>query len=336
MTIRPISGTPRQPTRFLSALVVGLCTIVAAPAATLTESETGDFIAAMVERHGFAAQELRSTLSAAQISQRVIDAISRPAEAKPWYRYRPIFVTDERASAGVRFWRNHDAVLARAERQFGVPAEIIVAIIGVETFYGRNSGGFRVLDALATLAFKYPPRSTFFRSELEQFLLLAREQKLNPVSLSGSYAGAMGLPQFIASSYRAYAVDFDADGTINIWDDVDDAIGSVGNYLSVHGWQRGQPVALPAGVDGDPAGTLRDEGFEPKRPLHEFRAAGLRFADAAGMDAPGILVPLEQSDGYEYWLGLRNLYVITRYNRSFLYAMAVLQLAQRIRAEHDG
>ncbi len=302
--------------------------------AALQAEEIDPFVAEMVERHGFEAEVLRATLAAAQVSQRVLEAISRPAEAKPWHRYRPIFVTAERAAAGVRFWQAHGEPLRRAYERYGVPPEIVVAIIGVETFYGRHTGGFRVLDAIATLAFRYPKRSRFFRGELEQFLLLAREQQLSPMALTGSYAGAMGLPQFMPSSYRHYAVDFDGDGLVNIWDDPVDAIGSVANYLGRHGWQAGAAVALPARVDGARVDGLVDGRLETRWTLSELAEAGVEPQPLPDGDPAVNLVRLDLPDGAEYWVGLPNFYVITRYNRSSLYAMAVLQLAQEIRARY--
>lgn len=303
---------------------------------TLSAQEIAEFAAAVSARHGLPREEIARTLGAARVSPAVLEAISRPAEAKPWYQYRLIFVTDARAAAGVRFWNHNAEALARAERRYRVPPEIVVAIIGVETFYGRHTGGFRVLDALATLAFRYPKRAAFFRSELEEFLLLAAEQGLSPLALTGSYAGAMGMPQFIASSYRAYAVDFDGDGVVNIWDNADDAVGSVANYLHRHGWQPGAPVAVPARADGVALDEFAASDLKPHLPLAAFLAAGIEPQPVPQGDLQATLVRLEGVGGEEHWLGFDNFYVITRYNRSALYAMAVLQLAERIRAERES
>jgi len=267
----------------------------------------------------------------------VLAAISRPAEYKPWHAYRPIFLTRDRINGGVTFWREHAAVLADAAKVSGVPAEIIVAIIGVETSYGRNTGSYRVLDALATLAFHYPKRAPFFRSELENFLLLTREENMDPMQPTGSYAGAMGLPQFMPSSFRNYAVDFDADGRRDIWRNPRDAIGSVGNYLKRHGWQAGEVIATPAAQSAANAVQISDT-IELKHTLAEYAALGVRPLEALGPQAeaaPAVLLAYESSaSATEYWLGLRNFYAITRYNRSPKYALAVVQLADAIARAH--
>ena len=217
--------------------------------------------------------------------------------------------------------------LARAEQEYGVPAQVIVSIIGVETFYGRNTGNYRVIDALSTLGFDYPPRAEFFRKELREFLLLAREEQVDPLSLKGSYAGAMGLPQFMPSSFRAYAVDFDGDGHINIWSNPDDAIGSVASYFKRHGWVAGEPVVIRADVTGDRADEGLTQGIEPVKTVGELRALGWSSHDALRDDMPVTAFRLEGENGPEYWMGLKNFYAITRYNRSVMYAMAVHQLS---------
>mgnify|MGYP006287787387 CR=1 FL=1 len=302
----------------------------AAAAAGFDEGRVAAFVEEVAARTGWDAAELAATLARAKRSESVLKAISRPAEAKPWYQYRPIFVTDERAAAGVRFWQENADALARAEREYGVPARYIVAIIGVETYYGRIAGSFRVLDALATLGFAYPPRAKFFTAELEQFLRLCREQGLNPTALVGSYAGAMGLPQFMPSSYRAYAVDFDGDGVINIWDDPIDAIGSVASYLARHGWQRGGAVAHRVAGAADGLAALVDRDLAPGVPVAEAAALAASIEGDAPAGAMVDVIALEQADGTEYWLGYRNFYAITRYNHSRLYAMAVYELATAI------
>jgi len=202
------------------------------------------FIAALADKDQFSRAALETLFRQARLQQRILDAIARPAEGKPWYQYRPIFLTGKRIRLGVEFRHRHRAALARAERQYGVPAAIITAIIGVETFYGRHAGHYRVIDALATLGFNYPKRGGFFRQELRHFLLLTREQGLSPRDLVGSYAGAMSMPQFMPSSFRSYAVDFDGDGVKDIWSSPVDAIGSVANYLSRHGWEAGGGIAV--------------------------------------------------------------------------------------------
>jgi membrane-bound lytic murein transglycosylase B len=214
-------------------------------------SDVREFIADMNKKHGLKKDELLKAFAQVDINQKIIDAITRPAEAKPWYEYRPIFLTDKRINGGVEFWKQHDAALSRAYKDFGVAPEIIVAIIGVESLYGKYRGRYSVLESLSTLAFNYPKRSRFFKSELEQFLLLAREENMDPVKLKGSYAGAMGKPQFISSSFRSYAVDFDNDGKRDLWDNSVDVIGSVANYFAKHKWRRGHPIASKASVNGN-------------------------------------------------------------------------------------
>ena len=299
------------------------------------------FIDEMVQRHSFDRTELTDLFTQVEIKPAIIEAIRSPAEKKPWRDYRPIFVNSSRISAGVEFWNTHAQILARAERVYGVAPEIIVAIIGVETRYGKNTGSYRVLDALTTLAFDYPERSTFFRTELEHYLLLAREEHLDPVLPKGSYAGAMGVPQFISSSYRRYAVDFDNDGRRDLWGDIDDVIGSVANYLSVFGWQPGAPVVSRARVSGEKYNLLLDAGLKPELSLDQLQHYGVSLDDANLPSAPkassarGALITLEGDDGTQYWVGMQNFYSITRYNISALYAMAVYQLSQEIKAQRQ-
>ncbi|MED5610684.1 MULTISPECIES: lytic murein transglycosylase B [Pseudomonas] len=293
--------------------------------------QVAQFVGEMTRDYGFADEQLLSLFQDVERKQSILDAISRPAErVKPWKDYRPIFLTDARIKRGVEFWNQNAEALARAERDYGVPAQYIVAIIGVETFFGRNTGNYRVMDALSTLAFDYPPRADFFRKELKQFLLLAREQQVDPLGLNGSYAGAMGLPQFMPSSFRAYAVDFDGDGHINIWTDPTDAIGSVASYFKQHGWQAGEPVVSQAELSMDSAQDAITQGLEPQMNLGQLRAAGWRTHDVLRDDLKVTAIRFEGADGPEYWVGLPNFYVITRYNRSAMYAMAVHQLAGEI------
>jgi membrane-bound lytic murein transglycosylase B len=291
--------------------------------------QVAEFITEMTRDYGFASEQLVGLFAAAERKQNIIDAISRPAEkVKAWKDYRPIFITDSRISRGVEFWREHEDTLKRAEAEYGVPPEVIVAIIGVETFYGGNTGGYRVVDALSTLAFDYPPRAPFFRKELREFLLLAREEQVDPLTLTGSYAGAMGLPQFMPSSFRAYAVDFDGDGQINIWSNPVDAIGSVASYFKRHAWQPGEPVVSAANVEGDLIEQGLTVGLDPVKNVAELRALGWTSADPLDDQLPVSAFRLEGAEGAEYWLGLPNFFVITRYNRSVMYAMAVNQLAE--------
>ena len=273
----------------------------------------------------------------ARFKQSIVDAISRPAEAKPWFEYRPIFLTDKRIRGGIEFWRENRSLISQAAERFGVDPEIIVAIIGVETFYGGNTGGYRVLDALTTLTFYYPDigrdRSDFFASELMQFLLLGNEESLPLREVTGSYAGAMGLGQFMPSSYREYAVDLDGDGRRDLWSSMADVIGSVANYLHRHGWEPGQAVAWPAMVaSGAQMSVVARNDFKPQLTIADLAAGGFSTERPVAPDTPAAVVRLEEADRDSYWLTFRNFYVITRYNRSPLYAMAVYELSQAILA----
>lgn len=299
-------------------------------------ADVQDFIREMSRKHRFDPETLRAVFSRAQDQPKIIEAITRPAEAKPWRDYRRIFLTERRIEGGVAFWQTHAGALARAEREYGVPAEIIVAIIGVETLYGGNTGSWRVLEALATLGFDYPRRADFFRRELEEYLLLTREEGIDPLSLKGSYAGAMGLPQFIPSSYRAYAVDFDGDRHRDLWSNPVDAIGSVANYLARHRWQAGEPVAAPARVDGQAYKAVLAGELKPSLSLGQLAQRGVTWETAAKADEQAILLELDGEAGPEHWLGFNNFYAITRYNHSPLYAMAVYQLSREIRSRYRG
>lgn len=310
------------------SVLVWLASVAPVAASFLEREGVREFIDQMAQREGFNAAELRGLFENVERQDKVLEAIARPAEGMPWHRYRPIFVTDARARAGAEFLRANADVLQRAEAEFGVPPEIVTAIIGVETYYGRHKGGYPVLDTLATLAFEYPPRADFFRSELEEFLVLARAEGLDPRSVNGSYAGAMGMPQFISSSYRHYAIDFDGDGQRNLWDNRADVIGSVASYLERHGWRAGEPIATRVG-DGDPAALVRDS-LKPRIEPAQLRQAGIEVSPQPADDQRLSVIELEATDGPEYWVGWPNFYSITRYNHSALYAMAVFQLAQRI------
>jgi membrane-bound lytic murein transglycosylase B len=294
------------------------------------------FIAEMVERHGFGRAELEGTLRMAQFQPAIIKAISQPATAKPWYEFRPLLVSPQRVADGVAFWNNHAATLERARREFGIPEEIVAAVIGVETNYGVQSGRHRVLDALTTLAFDYPKRAGFFRAELEQYLLLSREQSMDVLGVRGSYAGAIGIPQFMPSSYRRYAIDFDNDGKVDLSGSPADAIGSVANYLKSFGWEVGQAAVFPALVNGTDYRGALFTGTKSFYPLSELRERGvIPYGESPG-NLPATLIELENDGGNEYWLGFNNFFVITRYNRSVNYAMSVLQLANEIRAARNS
>ncbi|WP_271412165.1 lytic murein transglycosylase B [Pseudomonas sp. Q1-7] len=291
--------------------------------------QVAEFVAEMTRDYGFAGEQLVELFREVERKQSILDAISRPAErVKPWKEYRPIFITPARIQKGLAFWNQHAEALARAEKEYGVPAQVIVAIIGVETFYGGNTGNFRVIDALSTLGFDYPPRADFFRKQLKEFLLLAREEQVDPLMLKGSYAGAMGLPQFMPSSFRAYAVDFDGDGHIDIWKNPVDAIGSVASYFKRHGWVPGGPVVSRAQVRGERVDEGLTQGLDPVKNVGDLRALGWASRDVLRDDVPVTAFRLEGDEGAEYWMGLPNFYVITRYNRSVMYAMSVHQLSE--------
>lgn len=288
----------------------------------------------LVAEEGFNREELIAVFSQAERKDSILTAIARPAEkTKPWYQYREIFLNKQREDQGVEFWTKHRVTLEKAQREFGVPAEIIVAIIGVETYYGRVAGSYRVIDALSTLAFDYPPRSPFFTAELKNFLILTRDQGMDPTEMMGSYAGAMGYGQFMPSSYRGYAVDFDNDDIVDIWANPVDAIGSVANYFKQHGWREGEVVVAPATAAADTPDSIfvhNRDGLVPARTVAQFAADGVVAKIALDPDALATAMKFELEDGYEYWLGLHNFYVITRYNLSSMYAMSVYQLSQRL------
>ena len=293
-------------------------------------ADVDEFVQDMVRKHGFVEKELRYLFARARREPAILAAIVPPKEpkARSWQLYRARFVSESRIAEGAEFARRNAAALARASAEHGVPEEIIVAIIGVETIYGRNMGVWRVIDALSTLAFDYPPRADFFRGELEQFLLFARETGIDVFSLRGSYAGAIGIPQFMPGSYRRFAVDYDGDGVPNLRLSPADAIGSVANFLAQHGWRRGERIELPARVIGGNEGEYRkllELGAEPKTPLGDLKKYGVETRTDLALDTPVALVELENADTpNEYRIGLRNFYVITRYNRSVQYASAGL------------
>ena len=282
--------------------------------------------------YGFSRNNLEKILSDHKPNKRIIDLISRPSEKRlQWHEYRKILVDEARIKLGVEFWNENIVALSEAEQLYSVAPEIIVAIIGVETRYGKIMGSYPVVEALSTLAFDYPPRAKFFRKELTEFFILTRDQKLDPASLTGSYAGAMGYGQFIPSSYRAYAVDFDGDNFKDIWNNKADAIGSVANYFSRHGWQGDGPVIVRGYKTSHNLDVTANESLEPKLLAGDLRKKGIRnnLADNTKV----ALFEMQGERGQEYWLGLSDFYVITRYNRSSMYALAVFQLSQAIKQE---
>jgi membrane-bound lytic murein transglycosylase B len=317
----------------LRVLGLVLLLAVAGPAAALDESreDVRQFFEEMRAKHGLEQAWLDEAMRRATSQPRIVELISRPAErVKPWREYRDHFLTEQRIREGVEFWVRHRARLTQLERDTGVDAHVIVGIIGVETFYGRITGSFGVLDALATLAFDYPPRSPFFRSQLEHFLLLAREEPVDLFGARGSYAGAMGAPQFMPGSYRVFAVDGDGDGRRDLWGSWDDVLASVANYLAEHGWRAGEPIVVPAdleypGVEGLVANRLALEDT-----VASLRALGVQFDTPLGAEAPALYVDVAGDGGPERRVGFTNFYAITRYNRSVMYALAVHDLGARI------
>lgn len=321
----------------MSALLSGSCAHAASESSVeqLDKAGLDMFINSLVQKHGFDYGALEQTFDQARYLQSVIDAITRPAEKMPWYRYKKIFLTEDRIRGGVEYWQEHRDTLARAESEFGVPAEIIVSIIGVETRYGSHKGNYRVIDSLSTLAFHYPKRADFFRSELEQFMLLAREESVSPLTVTGSYAGAMGIPQFISSSYRHYAVDFNDDNQVNLWNDHADAIGSVANYFKRHGWVADQPVIFPLTDMPAEYRDMADTDPKPSMDYARLQNAGIILDKPLPADTRVALLEFEEAEGPAFWAGLNNFYVITRYNHSPLYALAVYLLSQEIQARYE-
>jgi membrane-bound lytic murein transglycosylase B len=291
--------------------------------------DVNQFINEMVEKNGFKRDYLVALFNKTTIQQSILDAMNRPAEGKPWYQYRPIFITQDSIDKGVAYYKANQATLKKAEKEYGVPAEMIVAIIGVETRYGKNQGSYAVMDALTTLAFDYPKRAPFFRSELEHFLIFTRDDKLDPLTLKGSYAGAMGTPQFMPSSYRSWAVDFTGDGKRNLWTNHADAIGSVANYFVAHGWLKNQPVIFPATLT-KPI-NITENNPKPTTPFKVYKNEGVKIKVNLPDNELTTLLAYDNGKGKDYWLGLNNFYVITTYNKSPLYALAVYQLSEEIK-----
>ncbi len=299
-------------------------------------ADVAAFIVQMASRSDYSEQELVELFSTVSKQDHLFELLNKPAEKElQWYQYRPIFIKEKRIDLGVKFWREHQQLLSEVSTKTGVPEQIIIAVIGVETFYGIYKGKDPVLDSLVTLAFDYPKRGEFFTRELEQFLLLVKEQNLDPVNLRGSYAGAMGMPQFISSSYRSYAVDFDGDGQANLFDSVADITASVANYFVKHGWRANEAVAGPLTALENNTIEKLEPGVKPIYKWSDLAQNGLQSNTLLDPDTAVALVKLEQRHQPEYWAGLQNFYVITRYNHSELYAMAVYQLSLLIKARME-
>ncbi len=314
---------------------VGVVTVSDAFAGDYSGHKAVQGVIAAAEEAGVDPSWSMDLIEAAERQQSILDAIARPAEkTKPWHEYRKIFLTERRIREGVEFWDANASILKTVEQRSGVPPEVIVAIIGVETYYGRISGSYRVIDALATLAFDYPRRSAFFTRELEQFLVLAWESNKNPLAIRGSYAGAMGYGQFMPSSYRSYARSFEGGPAPDIWDNVADAINSVGNYLKAHGWRAGDGVVVDAVAD-DTELSIFDSGLKPSLTVAELELAGVRPIETLKPSMVVTPLRLEEQNGPRHWLGLHNFYVITRYNHSAMYAMAIWELSEALVTERS-
>jgi len=320
--------------RLIAGIAILLSSVSPSYAVDLDRPDVQVFIETMVTEHDYDREMLRNILQQAEIKQKIIESISKPAEKTlTWVDYRPIFMTKERVQAGTAFWRENRATLDKVSSDTGVPIEIIVGIIGVETYFGRITGGHRVLDALATLSFAYPPRSKFFRRELEQFLLLVREEDMQATDAIGSYAGAMGRPQFMPSSYRAYAVDSTGDGKRDIWNDWTDVAGSIANYFVEHGWKTGEEVIAQATTGTNWSGFTPKNILKPEDTVDSLSKKGVMFSTNLPNDDTAQLITLDGENGSEYWVGFHNFFVITRYNHSAMYALAVHQLGQEIALE---
>lgn len=322
--------------KLLFSVLVALSPAVLAQAPKSDATERAALAAELATKNGLSGAQILPLLEQAKYQQSIIDAITRPAEAKPWSAYRPIFMTESRISDGQRFLSENRAALDPISSSTGVPAELIVAIIGVETNYGKITGSYRVLDALYTLGAHYPPRQDFFRAELAQVFLLAQEENLDLNQIKGSYAGAMGWGQFMPSSYRHYAKDGDGDGRRDLFGSKPDIFASIANYFVAHGWQSGQPVALPARWASSTQAPPKSSGLKPEFTAAQLRESGVQWDAELADSVPATVLTLEGSEGREYWLTFDNFYVISRYNRSPLYSMAVLQLAEALAADSQA
>ena len=318
-------------------LLAALCSPLAAGAMDVDDPEIRAFIDELVRDEGIDRDDASELLASAQFRPDVIEAMSRaPERTVEWRDYRAIFMDSGRISSGKAFSRLHADSLAKVERDTGVPPAVVLGILGVETRYGRITGRHLVLDSLATLAFHHPRRGDFFRRELKDFLVLHSENTLDAARVMGSYAGAMGRAQFIPSSYRRYAVDGDGDGRRDLFSNWRDVLSSVAGYLSDHGWRRGGRVVIPAALAGGSTASPQESGLSPPTTLGALRASGVVFDGGLPDETPAGLLLMQGAAGPEYWLALPNFYVITRYNRSYMYALVVHQLGQAITSADTG
>lgn len=310
---------------FLCLFFIGL-----SAKAQVDQTKVNDFISKFASENNLTVDEVTEIIDQASYQETIIAKMERPAEAMPWHRYRKIFITEERIAGGVDFWNENQAVLEEVSENTGIPVEILVSVLGVETYYGSRKGSYKVLDALYTLAFGYPRRSTFFTSELKHFLLLAMEEKLEVSEATGSYAGAIGYCQFMPSSYRAYAKSYDRESNRDLVNSVEDAIASVANYLDVHRWKAGDAIAQQAVVTSN-ATSLEKQSVRPKNTLSYYQNLGYEPSGNIASDQQVSLLEFETENGKQYWFIMDNFYVITRYNHSPLYALAVYQLAEAVK-----
>jgi membrane-bound lytic murein transglycosylase B len=316
-------------------LALGLSTVFVArahEAHQIQDAVIVEFIQKMVEKHQFSQEELTVLMDNAKKKDGILNAFDKPATSKPWSFFKKLYVTEWREKEGVKFWEKHAQTLIRAEDQFGIPQEIITALIGIETNYGTYTGEFRIVDAFYTLGFYGKRRNKYFLKEFEEFLILARENNIAPNSIKGSFAGAIGIAQFMPSSYREYAIDFDGDGKADLENSVADAIGSASNYLKRHGWKRGEPIVFPVGADNDQVLSEMAGKSKPNRTYGELKQAGVKQDLGLNDDLAVGLFKLEGDEGVELWMSLKNFYVITRYNPSNNYALAMVQLSEKIKA----
>ena len=321
--------------KFIPLILAGLMGMAHADEALVAREDVQSYIKTTAAAYQFSEEELTQTLSSATLKSNVLDILDRPSTARPWYTFRVNFINPARTLSGVRFWRENAIVLKAISERYGVEPEVIVAILGAETNYGKNTGSFHILDVLTTIAFNYPRRAEFFQKELTEFLLLAREEKEEPLSFKGSYAGAMGWPQFMPSSFRQYAVDYDQNGHRDIWAHPDDAMASVANYLKEHGWQKGKQAYTAVNIDADMSEVLGDK-FNLHYSVGDLIKKGVVPLAEVDTDEKAVLFALETEPGFtSHYLGFNNFYVITRYNKSTLYATAVLQLAENIKTGYQ-
>lgn len=319
--------------RLIYAFLCLCYTLTACSSQYSNREDVQQFINKVSTKDNFDRHELAQLFNTVKTDPVVLKTMTRPSEAKPWASYRKIFLTQKKIVGGAEFWDQHADTLRRAEKQFGVPSRVMVAILGVETQYGQHQGNFKVFNTLSTLGFDYPPRAKYFRYELEQYLLLTRQQGFPVLQLEGSYAGALGEPQFMPSSYRDYAIDYSGDGKADLFNNSDDAIGSIGNYLQRKGWQRGQPITMRANVTGH-AYTSLPSTTKPTMTLKELARYGITPVKPMPENTKAIFMAFDNGNEIEYWLGFENFAVIMRYNTSRMYALAVDQLGVKIANMH--